>query len=293
MVKVFWWSPRRDWKLAGREMRSNGSTWIRLARATGRPLQNFGDEMTPAVLGVLGIPAKWAAPDQAELIAVGSIIEYVAKRSDAKPMVWGSGLREPTSEHTRDAVREQMGTFLAVRGPRSLNWLGLPSDLPFGDPGVFAPELLKRAPKRRTGTLIIPHFRTWSTREGLALLESFRSAGFRVMPPAVAVEEAITTIASSDFVVSSSLHGVIVANALGVPAQAVLPPRSKRAEPTHKYEDYFASVGDSPALAAVEDVFNPQAFKEMRLARFEETDSRQITCANLAERLARAATVLR
>ena len=55
------------------------------------------------------------------------------------------------------------------------------------------------------------------------------------------------TIASAGLVVSSSLHGIVVAEAYGVPAVPV----ASSTEPVFKYEDYYAGTGrELPAPAA-------------------------------------------
>jgi pyruvyltransferase len=63
-----------------------------------------------------------------------------------------------------------------------------------------------------------------------------------VLSPRAPLARVLRGIAHSELVVGSSLHGVIVAEALGVPARAV----RSHAEPSLKYEDYFLATGRDP-----------------------------------------------
>jgi pyruvyltransferase len=61
----------------------------------------------------------------------------------------------------------------------------------------------------------------------------------RVIDPRRPVREVLERIARSELVVGSSLHGAVIADALGVPARLV----RAGAEPPTKYLDYYAGTG--------------------------------------------------
>ncbi|WP_245977199.1 polysaccharide pyruvyl transferase family protein [Cryobacterium soli] len=92
-------------------------------------------------------------------------------------------------------------------------------------------------------------------------------------------------IANSRFVLSSSLHGVVVAHSLGVPAQLLTNEAQKR-EPMWKYEDYFASLGASMSTMPFERLLDASTVDEAYLKREEEAPSLESASSNLAKGLA-------
>lgn len=199
-----------------------------------RPLRNFGDLLGPFVVRelVAQLGLGYAATPR-RLLSVGSILHF-ARAGD---VVWGSGLnaKEPDLADGVD-VR-------AVRGPRTgERFPGVPVT---GDPalllGGLRPELVV-PPEARSGIVIVPN---------LNELAGIRDRG-RVVNPRAPLEKVLRRIAASELVVGSSLHGLVVAEALGVPARAV---RSE-AEPALKYEDHYLATGRDPrdvVAASVEE----------------------------------------
>lgn len=67
--------------------------------------------------------------------------------------------------------------------------------------------------------------------------------------------DVVRAVGSASIVYASSLHGVIVADALGIPAALLRLSGSKRSrEPEFKYADYFESVGSSPRWIDVDEI---------------------------------------
>src|SRR5699024_6847671 len=134
-IKTFWWR----WKYPHR--------------------LNFGDELTPPLVERLtSRRVIWAPPAECDLVGAGSVIQMILRRRGTKqPCVWGSGfIRE------EDAGDEPASLdVLAVRGQRSLQRVDSLSSRPIalGDPGVLAPLLLDRAPKKRYMLGMIPHYK--------------------------------------------------------------------------------------------------------------------------------------
>lgn len=67
----------------------------------------------------------------------------------------------------------------------------------------------------------------------------FPDDGDRVLAPTDDWTEVVDRICSAELVVSTSLHGLVIAEAYGVPARALL----SYAEPTFKYRDYYEGTG--------------------------------------------------
>ncbi len=104
----------------------------------------------------------------------------------------------------------------AVRGPATRDAAGLPTETPLGDPGLLAPMLLKGRPKVDARWGLIPHL---VDRRSLAIRQMVeRMRHMQIIDLANPdVAQVTREIASCEAVLSSSLHGLIVADALGVP----------------------------------------------------------------------------
>lgn len=219
-VEAFQWNPRRH-RLPYLRPRHN----------------NFGDLLGPVVVGEmlteLGLPGtsvdSWSRSDH-KLMTVGSVMHF-AEDGD---VVWGTGVngkvRPDEHRFTRLDVR-------AVRGPRTRAWLedALRVDVPavYGDPALLLPRLQP--------TLSKEHVRK---RRTLSVIPNMNEAAkFRSHPDFVSprrpVRQVLAMIAASDRVVGSSLHAIVLAEALGVPCALV---RSSVESP-FKYADYFEGTG--------------------------------------------------
>lgn len=202
---------------------------------------NFGDLLTPWLLVRHGIAPVRREPEQAGLVAVGSILEHLP--ADYAGAVWGSGM-------IRDRpLRFERAVFYALRGQRTWANLGRPAVRALGDPGLLVGRLARR-PEARTTLAIVPHL---SHRHSPV----FTSLARRY-PREVAVvdvrsgpDPAIGAIASSTAVLTSSLHGLVVADAFGLPA-AWVTPEPLLAGGAFKFHDH-------------ESVISPGASRHVRL----------------------------
>lgn len=218
--------------------------WGRLTVPGPRRLNNFGDMLGPAIVAKMleraGLDPT-ARPRGRRIVAVGSILR-LARDGD---VVWGAGMNGKSLDEPLNAASLDVR---AVRGPRTQQFLaGLAMSAPavFGDPGLLVGRLWDRAELARG----VPHRRVTI----LPNLRDPRPAGFgpgvRIIDPRRGLRACIGAIAASDLVVGSSLHGVVVAEALGIPARLV----TSHAEPRFKYDDYFQGTGrelvSAPTLA--------------------------------------------
>jgi Polysaccharide pyruvyl transferase len=131
--------------------------------------------------------------------------------------VWGTGVMD----HDVGIGAPDPKRILAVRGKlthATLVYRGLTlRDIPLGDPGFLAPQLwvVPSAEKRRVFRLgVVPHYvdrmhpyiEFLRSKEGVCILDVFD-------PPTTF----FPTMASCDAIVSTSLHGLIFAESLGLP----------------------------------------------------------------------------
>jgi hypothetical protein len=222
---------------------------------------NLGDQLSPLIVErVLGVGTRLvdAGP---RLLAIGSVLGL----ADRQTVVWGSGFVSGGDAPTG----RRPPVVLAVRGPRTarrLVELGSPSPEVLGDPGLLAPLLLEpSAASDRPDTTghggITTSVRPTKDRVGLILhidhLTSAEELGqlpdvdvvidFRVRG-AEQITEVLRTIRSCSRIISSGLHGLVLAHAFGIPA-AWVEFTSPGYRPLNggrfKFHDHLESVGSA------------------------------------------------
>lgn len=213
-------------------------------------VKNFGDELSASVVEwVTGMNVKRVEEDApGKLLAVGSVLQ-MARDGD---VVWGTGvhpgfyhryfIRPDRWSRFRDNGRMVVPHIkaLAVRGPITRDVIissGQPCPELYGDPGLLIP--LFYAPKvtttHRVG--VIPHFRGHSR---------YVESPHFVIDVQRPWQQVVDDICSCDRVVSSSLHGVIIAEAYGIPAIWL---RETWGEGFIKYNDYYTGTQRAPRCA--------------------------------------------
>lgn len=194
---------------------------------------NFGDAMSESIVErIVGrsiITTTNATPGLRKFLAIGSIAIY-AEEGD---VLWGTGVNGKYLN-----VSDYHFTSLdvgSVRGPLSrafLLELGIACPEVYGDPTLLLPQLFPEFQKASSPThkyVIIPHF----SDEHLFVND----------PLMLSVKEdwqvVVRKILDSEFVISSALSGVIVAEAFGIPARLLVAPNENNTENLFKYTDYY------------------------------------------------------
>ena len=209
---------------------------VKLYWWAGKP--NFGDAISRAIVAhVSGREVAWAKPGAVDVFAIGSIMHVVRRgnkdpREGARPVVWGSGCMKPLNT---DFVANV--DFALVRGPITESLLGI--EVPgYGDPGLLMAKILGEVPRGdRIG--LIPHYAQLGDPAFRAMVEAHPVLDLiDVRGDAL---EVCRQIAGCAHVVSSSLHGLIVADSFGVP-NTWLSPEGIHAAPKLKFLDYAAGI---------------------------------------------------
>ena len=196
--------------------------------------KNFGDLLTSLLLTRFAhVSSEWSEPEYAELVMAGSVMDKLPDEWEG--VIAGAGkLHEKTERHFPNAK------ILAVRGPLSAK--GLKGNFALADAGLLADELVATSEKRYN-LGVIPHW-TDTTLEFDPRFTKFDPKIIRVADDPLDV---IREISYCKKVVSSSLHGIILADAFGIPRRIEIPPRAL----THahqegglfKWKDYSLSIG--------------------------------------------------
>ena len=192
---------------------------------------NFGDDLTPWLLPHYGVLPIHRVASRARLAGVGSILEFLP--ADWSGVVWGSGLMHGVPHPLKHA------RVLAVRGHLTRELVGAADDVAVGDPGILVGRLRPR-PDRRWDVALVPHGHHRSHAPFLALAET---AGYpvRVVNVHQSAERVIREIGASGAVITTSLHGLVTADAYGIPAAwtTLEPPLGGGA---FKFEDYESVI---------------------------------------------------
>ena len=197
-------------------------------------LGNAGDLLSPFIVEAMSGRNVTAAhyDDPHKLVAVGSAVDVRQLRSGGR--WWGTG-----AQHG-NLIQVPGNVFHAVRGPLTRKILmhhGYKCPDIYGDPALLLPQFYpcKASHSYRLG--IVCHF---DHRHMLCIADDVRCIS--IMRRDWDVCTLIDEICSCEQILSSSLHGIIIAHAYGIPAQwfAV---EGMPAEAPLKYLDYFSSVG--------------------------------------------------
>jgi hypothetical protein len=208
---------------------------------TYRP--NFGDLLSPwLVEKMTGREVVVADRKKPHYVVIGSIINQATSKS----IVWGSGTY---GTEGKDEVSPR-AHYTAVRGPLTRAKLGAHRGFGirvpevYGDPALLLPlYYMPEVPvTHEYGVVVRWSERRWAQATfgpGVKMIDFARSD----------VEAVVRELLSCKRIVTSSLHGLIVADAYGIP-NAWLASDSPRGG-VYKFYDYFASV---------EKFRNPQTF---------------------------------
>ncbi len=219
-VPIFEWDPPRE---------SNG---------TPVHVNNFGDRLShmlaELILAEHNIHPRPASARR--LIAIGSTLHF----ADDDDVIWGTGINGKVSS----PVRAKRLDVRALRGPWSAELLarhGIATAPVFGDPALllprYLPELRKWATTKRRDALFVPNLND--------PLEVARG-DVTTISPTEGLFTVLRAIAQSRFVIGSSLHAIVIAESLGIPARFV----ASTAEHQFKYRDYLAGTGRPTELVA-------------------------------------------
>lgn len=196
-----------------------------------RGVQNVGDLLSPVLFDYLlrmkGID-RWQ-PRTKRVALIGSIIQFVS----AKATVFGSGFLSQHSVEVFARKKPQL-TIRAVRGPLTRNALvemGYNVPEVYGDPAILMPHFYHRRECKRYEYTVIPHYSKLGKYKGDEHVLSTLTNDWRAF---------IDAICASQYVISSSLHGIILAEAYGVPAIML---NDTESDDLFKYKDYYYSTG--------------------------------------------------
>jgi len=261
-VKLWWWEPE------------NGTS-------------NFGDALSPYIVQkVSGKEVVKANLTKRKLIsfeeinfAIGSILHRIPPKSrlslySKKANVWGSGIVGENSY-------VQEANFCAVRGPKTrekLLRLGYKVPDVYGDPALLLPQFYHPETPKKYAYGIIPHYVDYDL-----VKHHLNSSDVRVINLLDSIETVVEDILSCERTISSSLHGVIVSHAYGIPSVWSIFSDKVYGE-GFKFYDYFESVGIKNGRGIPMDKLGLSSLTGKKLNKlFDELESKTLPQIHLDE----------
>lgn len=181
----------------------------------GKP--NFGDLIGPYLISKMTRKPVLNIKDlrYSGIMSVGSIIHMLDRKN---MVIWGSGLMyEPTNMQLK-RLKNYNPQILSVRGHETAKQLtkaglSLPDDKLYGDPALILPFFYKPQVSKDKKIGICPHY----IHKSNFLKNIIGKNELKIINVQNDVETVIDEIASSSVCISTSLHGLIIAQAYNVP----------------------------------------------------------------------------
>ena len=190
--------------------------------------KNLGDSICPVIVSYaakqFGVDISQKINETKHLYAIGSVI--TAGCQDCT--IWGSGI---LNLEKLPRVRKRKLDIRAVRGPLTrLALLEYGYEVPevYGDPGILMPMIYNPEIQKQYPVSVITHMDENIATEADVHKIQIKTENF---------EAFVRQIKASERIISSSLHGIIFAEAYGVPAILLRPKRD-----IFKYYDYYYST---------------------------------------------------
>jgi pyruvyltransferase len=228
---------------------------------------NWGDAVAPVLAGALSGQRVVNRRDVLNVrrrpvhTTIGSMLGTIAVPAE----VWGTGF-VTSGAH----LRARPAAVHAVRGPLTRQKLldaGVPCPEVFGDPALLFPSLHRPTsrPTHRLG--LIPHFRERDLPQVRRLAAADDVLFIDICAGIEAVADAVNRC---ELIASSSLHGMVLSDAYGIPAIWMTISDHPYGD-GFKFRDYLTatsrrhteplSVDGSTSLAQVEDAFSDHHFE--------------------------------
>lgn len=226
-----------------------------------REVPNFGDALAPLLLEYFsGLEVQWDTISRAQVASIGSILEHIPPLWDG--YILGSG---KLMKESRLHLHTKTAHILSLRGPLSAQ--GVPGSFTLGDPGLLADELV--GPQEKQWDLgILPH---WQDRELAIKFSALVKPPFtyKIINPRGNPLTVVKQIGACRRIVTSSLHGMIVADAFGgIPRRVEICPKMWRDGGDFKFKDYSLSI---QAPFKIGEMIEPSRFRveDVRFAVYD------------------------
>lgn len=203
---------------------------------------NLGDDLNFYILAALSNKKIFSAPNLLikcpNILFIGSILQkYINNDS----IIWGAGTID---EYAFPTSRPHL--IKAVRGPLTRQWLiknNIDCPTVYSDPALLLPLIYRPKIKKVYKYGIIPHYVDWNSNGVEYLSKILGDSNIKMINMAEykSCESVINEIIQCEYVISSSLHGIIISDAYNIPNIWVEFSNNVYGN-GFKFRDYFLSV---------------------------------------------------
>lgn len=168
------------------------------------------------------------------IISTGSVMAFTHGDS----IVWGTGCID------RNKVGLKPKKIFAVRGPetrKELLKLGWECPEVYGDPALLYPKIYNPTIEKKYKIGFIPHYIEYESNKDLKVLKHIESLGVQIIDVCAGEYNFIDQVLECEKIISSSLHGLIISDAYGIP-NARVNVSNKLIGGHFKFIDYYKSV---------------------------------------------------
>jgi hypothetical protein len=198
---------------------------------------NFGDLITPYINNKYCNNSLITYTNEnytgTKIISTGSIIRLCNNNT----IVYGSGIRDKDQQLLN-------GLIISVRGPHTYKNFNKQHNLlhcEYGDPGLLMPLFYNPKVSKKYNLGIIPHYVDYSNVFNMYKNDNIDGKVNVINLLNSNIEEVINEILSCKYIISSSLHGLIVSDAYNIPNMWIKYDNKIKGDDT-KFHDYFESV---------------------------------------------------
>lgn len=256
---------------------------------------NFGDLLSPVIFErIFATPVAYAPPHKADVAAVGSLLSWfvlsgrpllpqvkrLALLTNRSPItIWGTGMLHdkiiPIPLRKLD--------IHALRGKNTKAIFAKGKDIALGDPGLLSDRLIEKNTGKKFKVGIVPHHSEKNSKWVPWLKENVK--GSTIIDVVNEAMPVVQQISECEMILSSSLHGLIVADSLGIPNHWIMLSDTERANERWKYHDYysiFENLSIPEPLVVSENNLDEFRKPELSLENYERLGLQQIK-ENLAK----------
>lgn len=205
-----------------------------MIRAFWCQIENVGDKITPYLIRKIFNDEPVISDDPPRWFIAGSIAHHV-KNGD---IVCGVGSFDV-------APVPRFVDAIGVRGPLTAKVLGV--ECLYGDGGLLLPYYYRPPKTVRKGIGVVPHYVDYALARDMGCPN--------VIDVRQDVESFVNEISRYELIAASSLHGIVIAEAYGIPAVRIsFPTSTSIASFRFKHKDYYLGTDrELPLLVSVDN----------------------------------------
>lgn len=229
---------------------------------------NWGDDLNKFLFEyvtkrkVYNIPftSRKIEPTKNTYSLIGSILNFYNLNNK---IVYGSGIIDPDRD-----VKGVPNKIISVRGPKTRDVLlskGIQCEPNYGDPALLLPLFYKANCKKEDTVGLIFNMGTKQANDVIDKLSNRYKLKIISMTKYDTWTDVIDDINSCKFILSESLHGLILAETYGIPNIWI----ECQDHPMYwefKFKDYFESIGKDEQILKLQDSFNINDIDKMVIA---------------------------